>query len=44
MELKLAPVGEKIEARARAEHHARLLRDDELTRAAFDNEGLPARR
>jgi feruloyl-CoA synthase len=41
MELKLAPVGEKIEARVRGPNITPgYFRDDELTRAAFDDEGF----
>ncbi len=41
MELKLAPVGEKIEARVRGPNITPgYFRDDELTRAAFDEEGF----
>jgi feruloyl-CoA synthase len=41
MELKLAPVGEKTEARVRGPNITPgYFRDDELTRAAFDDEGF----
>jgi feruloyl-CoA synthase len=41
MELKLAPVGTKIEARVRGEHHARIhFHDEALTAAAFDGGGV----